>query len=111
MSKYASILARAKITVTDLTGLTGLSRPTLTKLVKGEGSCWQIKQDALLDTMKKIAAGVRHKNLPITRIRSETQAARLVRLQQAMTLAASAEKVRKAEEKADDAPEPTASND
>mgnify|MGYP003452865217 FL=1 len=106
MSKIAAVMTRAKVTVTDLVGLTGISRPTLTKIIKGEGSTWQMKQDALMETAKKVAVAVRHKKLPMERIRSESQDQRLVRLQAALDVAAKLEKerARAAREAADETP-------
>lgn len=94
MSKIAAVMARSKVTVTDLVGLTGISRPTLTKLVKGEGSTWQMKQDAFMDTMRKVAMGVRNKTLPLERIRSETQDMRVARISEAIERAANLEKAK-----------------
>lgn len=94
MSKIATVMARSKVTVTDLVGLTGISRPTLTKLVKGEGSTWQMKQEAFMDTMRKVAMGVRNKTLPLERIRSETQDMRVARISEALERAARIEKAK-----------------
>lgn len=106
MSKIAAVLARAKVTVTDLVGLTGISRPTLTKIIKGEGGTWQMKQDALMDTVRQVAMGLRHKKLPLERIRSETPDSRLARIRTALECAVLLEKerARAAREAADETP-------
>ncbi len=85
MSKVASILARAKVTVGDLSRLSGISQPTVNKVIRGQSdNTWPHKRSAVLETLKEVVAALKSGHLPIERITRENPAARAERLRAAI---------------------------
>lgn len=85
MSKIATIMARSKVTVGDLSLLSGISRPTVNKVLGGQGEfTWQHKREAVVETLREIAGAVKTGHLPIERIGRENPKARAERLRAAI---------------------------